>query len=221
MSIKNIITAIAFIAIPVLTFAQDTKSNEQISKELGHTIDITNAEIKTLKAKIKADPTNTELITEKTKKEAELKKAKEQKKVIDTAIKAAKNSKKETEDAEKAAKKLQSTSSDADRVRNANAHMMGKSNDRISDELDNKMDVLKAEIKTLKTRKKAEPNNTSLMSEIASKEVELKEAKRHKKIFDAAIKAEKSSKKESKEAEKAQKKHEKAHKDAESMKSSM
>lgn len=221
MNFKKIIAVIAIIAIPVLTFAQNAKTNEELSKELGHTINITSAEIKTLKAKLKADPANAELVAEKNKKEAELKKAKDQKKILDTAIKAAKTSKKESEQAEKAQKKLEASTKDADRLRSKNLNMAGKSNELISDELKNKINVLNAEIKTLKAKKKADPTNASIISEISSKEIELKEAKRNKKVVDTAIKAEKNSKKETKQAEKALKKHEKAHENAESMKSSM
>ncbi len=221
MNIKTVIAAFAFIAIPALTFAQSTKSNEQLSKEFKSQIEILSAEVKTLKAKLKAEPTNTDLISEKASKEAELKKIKDQKKTVDAAIKAAKTSKKETEEAEKAQKKNESASKDAERLKAGNASMAGKSNELVSDELDNKIDILNAEIKTLKAKKKANPNDSSIAAEIAKKETAVKEAKRQKKTIDTAIKANKNSKKQTAQAEKAQKKNEKAHQNAEEMKSNM
>lgn len=221
MKIKTIIAALAFIAMPSFAFAQSAKSNAELSKELGHQISILNAEIKTLKAKRKADPTNADYVTEQAKKEGELKNVKEQKKILDTAIKAEKTSKKETQQAEKALKKHENASKDAEAVKAGNASMAGKSNELVSDELDSKLDILSAEIKTLKARKKAAPGDLTIDADIAKKEVEVKNVKRQKKVIDEAIKAAKASKKETKQAEKAQKKNEDAHKNAEEMKSKM
>lgn len=221
MKIKTIMAALAFMAMPAFAFAQSDKTNEQISKELGHQISILNAEIKTLKAKRKADPTNAEYVTEQAKKEGELKQAREQKKILDTAIKAEKTSKKETQQAEKALKKHESASQDAEALKSGDASMKGKSNELVSDELKSKIDITNNEIKTLKAKKKAAPNDITIDAEISKKEVELKDAKRRKKVIDEAIKAAKASKKETKQAEKAQKKHADAHKSAEEMKSKM
>lgn len=220
MNLKTILAVIALMLMPAMTFAQ-TKGNEQLSKELKQQIDILSAEVKTVKAKLKADPANTDLLAEKATKEAELKKVKDQKKTIDTAIKAAKTSKKETEQAEKAAKNMESATKDAERLKASNAQMAGKSNELISDELESKIGILNAEIKTLKAKKKANPSDTSIAGELAKKNIELKEAKRQKKTIDGAIKAVKKNKKESAQAEKAQKKHEKAHQEAEELKSKM
>lgn len=206
---------------PNVACAQDTKDNAQLSKELGQQIDIINSEIKTLKARLKADPSNSDYIGMKAEKAGELKKAKEQKKIIDAAIKAEKNSKKQSQQAEKAQKKHQAASKEAESLKAGNIDMAGKSNATISDELEAKIDILNAEINALKTQKKADPNNTNIVGDIARKKAELKEVKRQKKVFDTAIKAEKTSKKESREAEKAQKKHENASKNAEEMKSKM
>ena len=117
MKIKTIIAAIALMAIPALTFAQTDKSNALLSKELGQQIKIYTAEIKTLKAKLKADPANVEFIQEKAAKELELKKTKDQKKIIDTAIKAEKTSKKETAQAEKALKKHENAHKNAEELK--------------------------------------------------------------------------------------------------------
>lgn len=221
MKIKTFIAAIILMAAPAICFAQTNKSNEQLSKDLKNQIEILNAEVKTIKAKLKADPTNSELINQKTQKEAELKKAKEQKKTIDAAVSAAKKSKKETEQAEKAQKKNESAARDAEKMKNGNYEMRGKSNEQVSDELENRIKVLNAEIKELKAKKKASPNDASIISSLGKKEVELKEAKRQKKIVDTAVKAAKTSKKETEQAEKAQKKNEKAAQNAEELKENM
>lgn len=222
MKIKTIIAAIAFMAIPTFAFAQSDKSNEQLSKELGHQIEIISADLKAVKARLKADPANTDFIKDKAEKEAALKEAKEQKKVIDSAIKTAKISKKETEQAEKAQKKFESASKTAERLKNSvGESMQGKSNELISDELKSKIEILNADLKALKARKKADPKNTAVLSEILSKESQLKEAKRQKKVIDEVISAGKSSQKQTNQAEKAQRKKEKAHDNAEEMKGRM
>lgn len=204
-----------------ITCAQEVKNNAQLSKELGQQISIINAEIKTMKAKLKADPSNTDYVSEKARWEGELRKAKEQKKIIDTEIKASKKSKKETQQAEKANKKFENATKEAETLKASKVEMAGKSNENISDELEAKVDIKNAEIKALKARKKSEPNNTNITGEIARKEVEMKELKRQKKVIDTAIKAKKTSQKETRQAEKAQKKHEKAIQNAEDMKSTM
>lgn len=217
MSIKTIITAFAFLAISASGFAQSTADNEAHSKSLGNQIKILDAEIKTIKARLKAEPGNADYTAELGKKQEDLKKAKNEKKIIDNAIKAEKTNQKEAKDAKKAKDKLEAAAKSAESLKKSQLTMMGKSNDRISDELDNKIDVLKAEIKTLKVKQKADKNNTSLASEISQKEIELKEVKRHKKVIDEAIKAEKDHTKQSKQAEKAQEKHEEAAKKADAV----
>ncbi len=222
MKIKTIIAAIAFMAMPALTFAQTDKSNEQLSKQLGQQIEIISADLKAVKARLKADPANTDYLKDKADKEAALKEAKEQKKVIDSAIKAEKISKKETEQAEKAQKKFESASKTAERLKESTGEAMkGKSNELISDELKSRIEILSAEIKALKARKKADPKNTAVLSEILSKESQLKETKRQKKVIDEVISTGKTSQKQASQAEKAQRKNEKAHDNAEELKSRM
>lgn len=220
-AVYTLLTFILCVSSSSIVCAQEVKDNAQLSKELGQQISIINAEIKTLKAKLKAEPSNADYVSEKAKKEGELRKATEQKKIIDTAIKAEKMSKKETQQAEKAQKKHENATKEAERIKSSNPDMAGKSNEGVSDELGAKIDVYKAEVKALKARKKVEPNNTNITGEVARKEAELKELKRQKKVIDTAIKTEKTSKKETRQAEKAQKKHEKAAKNAEEMKSTM
>ena len=86
-----------------------------------------------------------------------------------------------------------------------------------SDNLDKKIDIVEAEIKTLKAKKKAEPSVIAHTSNLASKQAELKELKRQKKIIDGAIKAQKKANEEAKEAQKATSKHENATQDVKQM----
>lgn len=220
MNIKSTIAAIALMAAPLCVSAQTDKTNAKLSEELKHEINILNADIKALKARKKADPTNESLSVDLEVKQAELKKAKERKSVIDNAIKASNKASKETKEAENALKNHQKASQAAESLK-SNPLYGGKSNELLVDELDAKIEVISADIKALKARKKADPTNASIVSEIKSKEIELKELKRNKKVFDTAVKASKKAEKETDQAEKAQRKHEKAHEKAETMKSEM
>lgn len=221
MNIKTIIAAIMLIMMPALTFAQSDKSNEELSKNLKSEIEILSAEIKTLKAKLKADPTNSDIIAEKTAKEAELKIAKDRKKTIDTAISANKSHEKQTQDAEKAKNKMESASKSADALKAKHSSMAGKSNELISDELDANIDIMKSEVKNLKARKKLNPKDATIDAIIKKKEIEIRETKRQLKIINTAIKTEKTSKKEAKAAEKTKKKAEKASQKADEVKDNM
>ena len=98
---------------------------------------------------------------------------------------------------------------EADNLRTANQYA-GKSNELISDELDKKIDVINAEIKALKARKKADPKSITILTELSQKQTELKDLKRQKKVFDNAISAYNKAKKETKQAEKAKEKLEDA-----------
>ena len=195
MKLKSIIVAVAFMATPAIAFAQSTKADEQLSEELKNQISILKADIKALKARKKADPTNPNFVADINAKNEELKETTRKKKIIDNAIKANKKN-------EKAQK-------EADKLRTASQYA-GKSNELISDELDKKIDVINAEIKALKARKKADPKNITILSELSQKQTELKENKRHKKIFDNAISASNKAQKETKQAEKAKEKLEDA-----------
>lgn len=217
MNIKSFAIALALMLMPALSFAQTTKSNEALSAELKNKIEVINADIKVLNAKLKADKENQTLISELSIKKDELKKAKEQKKIIDNAISAEKNAQKQAKAAEKASEANAAASKTADKLRASNAEHAGKSNELLSDELDNKIDVLNAEIKALKARRKIDPSNQQLVSEIATKNTELKEAKRQKKVYDEAIKADKTAKKKVKQANNASDKNDKAADKAESV----
>ena len=203
MTIRSILATAAFIALPASVFAQTTVADEQLSAELKNKISILKADIKALKARKKADPTNAEFVADINAKTAELKEATSKKKIVDNAIKVNKKSAKETKQASNANKKNEKAQSEADLLRNSANQYAGKSNELIVDELDNKIDIANAELKALKARKKADPNNISIVSEIAQKQTEIKELKRHKKVFDNAVSANKKAKKETKQAEKA------------------
>lgn len=94
-----------------------------------------------------------------------------------------------------------------------------KSNAKLSEELKHEINILNADIKALKARKKADPANESISADIEVKQEALKVAKERKSVIDNAIKASDKASKETKEAETAQKKNEKAGKAAESLKS--
>lgn len=221
MKIKTIIAAIALMAAPLCVSAQTEADNEKISENLKNEIGILNADIKALKARKKADPTNTTYDAEIATKQAALKEAKDRKSIIDNAIKAESKAKKETKQAESAQKKHEKAHKDAESLKASNSGLNGKSNELISDELDAKIGIVSADIKALKARKKANPTDAAVLKQISDKEVELKELKRQKKVIDTAIKARKTAEKETDQAEKAQKKHENAHEKAEKMKSNM
>ena len=209
MRLKTIIAAIAFMAIPACRFAQSTKADEQLSEELKNQISILKADIKALKARKKADPTNPNFVADINAKNEELKEATSKKKIVDNAIKANKKNAKETKQAERANKKNEKAQKEADNLRTANQYA-GKSNELISDELDKKIDVINAEIKALKARKKADPKSITILTELSQKQTELKDLKRQKKVFDNAISAYNKAKKETKQAEKAKEKLEDA-----------
>ena len=96
MTIKNIIAALAIIAMPTFTFAQE-KSNQQLSTEYKYKISALKSEIKTPKSKIKLQPGNAAFVTDMNTKKAELKTAQSEKKVIDKAIKTEKAQRKAAE----------------------------------------------------------------------------------------------------------------------------
>lgn len=104
MTIKNIIAALAIIAMPTFTFAQE-KSNQQLSTEYKYKISALKSEIKALKSKIKLEPGNATFVTDMNMKKAELKTAQNEKKVIDKAIKTERAQRKAAEKAQKAADK--------------------------------------------------------------------------------------------------------------------
>ena len=85
-----------------------------------------------------------------------------------------------------------------------------KADEQLSEELKNQISILKADIKALKARKKADPKSITILTELSQKQTELKDLKRQKKVFDNAISAYNKAKKETKQAEKAKEKLEDA-----------
>lgn len=92
-------------------------NDKELSAWYGQQIDEMNAKIKLVKTQIKGDKANVELQTELTKLNAEVKKAKEDKKVIDNAIKAEAKAEKAIENAEKMAQKAEKAKKDAERMK--------------------------------------------------------------------------------------------------------
>lgn len=120
MKLRNILAAMALVAIPALSFAQTTKSNEELSTEYKYTINILKAEIKTLKAKLKADPTVASYVTEMNEKKAELKNVKNKKAIVDKAIKTEKAHKKAIEKLERAKSKAEKAAKEAEEMKKHN-----------------------------------------------------------------------------------------------------
>lgn len=127
MTIKNIIVAMALAIVPAIGFAQD-KSNEELSTEYKYKINVLKSEVKTLKAKMKAEPTNADFVVQFNEKKAELKTAQNEKKVIDKAIKTEKAQKKAAEKAEKALKKAEKAAKDAEELKALKAKQAKEAN---------------------------------------------------------------------------------------------
>lgn len=117
MKLKTIIASIAIALIPSIGFAQSTKTNAQLSEEYKHEINVINAEIKTLKAKKKQDPTNVTIDAEMVNKKAALQTAKSRKKIVDTAIKAEKAKQKAAKKAQKAHEKAERAHAAAEKMK--------------------------------------------------------------------------------------------------------
>ena len=117
MKIKNIIAALALIAIPALSFAQTNKSNEELSTEYKLKINVLKSEIKTLKAKQKAEPSVASYVTEMNEKKAELKSIQNKKAIVDKAIKTEKARKKAVDKLEKAKAKAEQAAKDAENMK--------------------------------------------------------------------------------------------------------
>ena len=103
---------------------KSTLSDKTLSAEYKQEIKVLDAEIKTLKVKLKGDPKNAELRSDLDVKQTALKDVKGKKKVIDDAIKskaasekAAKNAEKAAKKAEKAQQKADSSASDAQKLK--------------------------------------------------------------------------------------------------------
>ncbi len=117
MKLKNIIAAMALIAIPALTYAQKDKSNEELSIEYKLKINVLKSEIKTLKAKQKAEPSVASYVTEMNQKKAELKTVQNKKKIVEKAIKTEKAHKKAIAKLEKAKANAEQAAKDAEKMK--------------------------------------------------------------------------------------------------------
>lgn len=97
----------ALFCLPVVSNAQsdDMVKNKALSTQYKNEINIANHEIKALKAKIKANPSDVNLNVELEKKKVAVKELKSKKKIVDEAIKAEKASLKAAKAAEKAKQK--------------------------------------------------------------------------------------------------------------------
>lgn len=221
MNIRTIVATAVLVALPFCAQAQETKNNKVLSSELKAQVDILKTEIKLLKDRKKLDPTNGEVDADIAKKKEEIKTLTERKKVIDKAIDTKKKSEKEAKQAAAAQKKADKAQKAAESLRKDAGIDKSKSSELLSDEYDAQMDILKKEIKLLKDRKKLDPNNASIVAEIKSKEVLMKDMARKKKVFDADVKTGKKADKATRSAEKALKKHENANEKAENLKEDM
>jgi len=92
--------------------AQNTSeiSDKALSAQYKYEIELLNAEIKTLKVKLKGEPQNIELRSELTVKQEQLKEVKGKKKIMDNSIKS-------QAAAEKAARKAENASIKAEQAR--------------------------------------------------------------------------------------------------------
>lgn len=217
MKFRKFILAFALVAMPAFCFAQ--ADNAQLAKSLGDKIEVTSLEVKALKKQLKLEPANTQIATDIAAKEAEISQMRAQKKTLDKAVKTTKSAEKERKQAEKANKQYEKAAKEAESLKTGvNA---GKSNEMLAAEMKAKADVLDAEVKTLKTKKKQNKNDVSIATELASKEAELKEVRRQKGIFEKAVKAKKTAQKEVKQANRAAEDQQEAAEKAAKMKQSM
>ena len=99
--------------------AQDVSglSDKELSAQYKQQIAVLNSEIKTLKLKLKADKSNSELQSELNAKQATLKDVKSKKKIIDDAIKSKAASEKATKKAEKAQQDADKRAKEAQKLR--------------------------------------------------------------------------------------------------------
>ena len=99
----------ATMCMPVLAMAQDGLTDAQLSEQYKKEINVKNLEIKTLKAKMKADPKDASLSSALAETKAQLEELKSKKKIIDANISAQKA-------AEKAEKKLKAAQQKAEKA---------------------------------------------------------------------------------------------------------
>ena len=93
----------AMLCMPVVCSAQseDMVKNKALSAQYKSEITIATHELKALKAKVKANPSDVNTNVEMEKKKIAIKELKEKKKIVDDAIKAEKSSLKAAKKAEK------------------------------------------------------------------------------------------------------------------------
>lgn len=109
--------AIALTGVFGTISAQSGLSDKALSAQYKHEIEVLSSEIKTVKVKLKADKTNTDLQADLAVKQAQLKEVKSKKDVIDKAIKSKSASEKAAKKAEKAQQKAEKHASNAQQLR--------------------------------------------------------------------------------------------------------
>jgi hypothetical protein len=92
-------------------------SDKELSNQCKQEIKIMELEIKTIKAKLKADKENSDLKTELTIKSDQLKDLKSKKNIIDKAIKSKAAAEKAAQKAENAQKKAEKAAADAKKIK--------------------------------------------------------------------------------------------------------
>jgi len=99
--------------------AQDVSklSDEALSAQYKHEIDIVNSQIKAIKIQLKTDKENGALKVDLATKNTQLKELKAKKKVIDNAIKSKKASEKASKKAQQAQKKAEQRANDAQKLK--------------------------------------------------------------------------------------------------------
>ena len=109
---------LAMLSMPVVCSAQseDMVKNKALSAQYKSDITIVSHELKALKAKVKANPSDVNLNVELEKKKVELKDLKGKKKIVDQAIKAEKASLKAAKKAEKAKVKMEKAAQKAQQL---------------------------------------------------------------------------------------------------------
>jgi len=108
----------AVLCMPAVSNADDSAmiQNKALSAQYKSQITILGHEMKALKAKIKANPADTQLRVELEQKKAEADALKDKKKIVDDAIKTEKASQKATKAAEKAKQKAEKAAEKASKL---------------------------------------------------------------------------------------------------------
>ena len=115
----NFALLMALLCMPAVCNADESSAmiqNKALSNQYKSQITILGHEIKALKAKIKANPSDINLNVEMEQKKAQVKDLKEKKNIVDDAIKAEKASLKATKAAEKAKVKAEKSAEKASKL---------------------------------------------------------------------------------------------------------